>query len=81
MRYVVLKDYINPAGELIKTAEIVELPDDKFTSGLIQHDFITKAGVYDELRAMAVKMANSVSDMCEQIAKALGSTEDEGDER
>lgn len=78
MKYVVLKDYVDPAGKLIKTAEIVELPDDKFTGGLVQHDFIVKAKLYDELKALATKLEADLRDAFEKMAEAFGLTEDGG---
>lgn len=72
MKYVVLKDYIDRDGNLVKTAEIVDLQVDKFTAGLIEHGFIVKATIYDELSAIAARASKALLDLSKELACKFG---------
>lgn len=79
MRYVALKDYINCDGGFVKTAEIVELHDDKFTAGLIEHGFIVKATTYDEIKNTALRITKFFTGLAEELCNKQ-SNKERGDE-
>ena len=67
MKYLVLKDYINRDGELVRTGDYVDLLDNNFTKSLVEHQFVIDYSFCGAIKSLA----DGLSALVEKAALSL----------
>lgn len=78
MKYLVLRDYINRDGELVRTGDYVDLIDDNFTKPLVEHQFVIDYSLCGAIKCIADGLSALVEKAAISLEKALKETRNKG---